>query len=236
MKQSIYVVDNFYIEPERVRLLGLRSATWTGASHQGDQYYSPKRVHLLGSHSLAGMEPSEQNGQYYSSETVKAYYTTDILRCFERILGFEISFDPARMGFGVFAFYGTGSKVEETTHFDDTDWSAIVYLVPPDACRGGITFYRHRCTGLHGPPTRAQLDRLGISDMATFLSKIYLPDKKDPEAWEETTHVAMRFNRLVLLNGGRLFHRASSAFGVTPGDGRLTQRFFFDQNVGNDAC
>ena len=206
---TVHVVDGFYSDPDRVRNLALEETAWVRAAPAA--------------------------GGKHSSESERSFYTADLVARFVRILGFDIAVDAARMGFGVFAFYGSDAQVEQTTHFDDTEWAGVVYLAPPERCEGGLSFYRHRETGLCGPPTTPELSRLGIKDLATFLRDVYYPSKKDPDAWEETMHVDMKYNRLVLLEGGRLFHRASSGFGTSPADGRLSQRFFFNSKGARDA-
>lgn len=57
----------------------------------------------------------------------------------------------------------------------------------------------------------------------------YFPDKHVADAWEKLDEFPMRFNRLILLRGSRLFHRASAGFGSRPDNGCLTQRFFFNE-------
>lgn len=198
MYKAVAVVDDFYGEPERARSLALDHARWLPL------------------------------GDHYSYETENSFYTDELIARLRDLVGEPIHVAPKRMGFGVFAYYPAEATVDDTTHFDDTDWSAIIYLVPDEWCKGGITFYRHVETGLSGPPTEPQAQALGFATTEEFLEQVYEPDKKRPEAWEETTHIGMRFNRMVLLRGSRLFHRASTGFGDSPENGRLTQRFFFD--------
>jgi hypothetical protein len=203
MEKNVVVVDGFYSAPEQVRSLALSARDWISVNEAGQR------------------KPSV--------ETVKCYYHEGLVRRFEELVGEPIRVDPSRMGFGAFAYYPGGVPVDETTHFDDSEWSAVIYLVPDALCRGGITFYRHRDTDLIGPPDETALRRLGFASLGEFLSQVYYPDKLQPQAWEEVLHVPMRFNRLVLLRGGKLFHRASSGFGDRPENARLTQRFFFEK-------
>jgi hypothetical protein len=107
----------------------------------------------------------------------------------------------------------------------------VAYLIPNELCQGGLTLYRHKETGLTGPPDEAALRRLGVESLEQWLEDVYHPDKKNPDAWERTMHIAMRFNRLVLFQAGKMFHRASSGFGSDPQNGRLTQRFFFESRA-----
>ncbi|GDY33852.1 DUF6445 family protein [Gandjariella thermophila] len=204
MSETSYIVyDDFYRDPISVRDLALRSS-W--------------------------LDPKISDGREYSRETEKGYYTDAIVDKLARIVGRRIVFDAKRMGFGVFAFYPASAAVDVSTHFDDTSWSGIVYLMPDELNRtnSGLAFYRHRESGLTGPPDDEQARELGYADSQTWIQEVYYRDKLTPEAWQRTSFVGARFNRLVLLNGARLFHRASDGFGTTAADARLTQRFFFD--------
>lgn len=198
MYKAVTVVDDFYGDGERARSLALDRAKWL------------------------------PRGDHYSYETENSFHTDDLVDRLSDLVGEPIHVDPKRMGFGVFAYYPADATVDHTTHFDSTDWSAVVYLVPDEHCEGGLTFYRHIATGLTGPPTEERARELGFASRDEFLEEVYYPDKMRPEAWEQTAHIGMRFNRAVILHGSRLFHRASSGFGDSPENGRLTQRFFFN--------
>jgi len=206
MHRSIHVIDSFYSNPDAVRELALRKGDWT--------------------------PPKSQAGVKYSSETRTGFYTAEMAERFADIVGSKILFDPARMGFGVFALHDYQAGVEFSTHYDETDYAAVIYLTPDHLCQGGISFLRHRDTGLQGPPARADLDRMNLTG-EQFEREIYYPDKMRPAAWEETSRIAMRYNRAVIMHGSRLFHRANSKFGSGPSDGRLSQRFFF--NIDTEA-
>jgi hypothetical protein len=205
MFRSLMVVDDFYADPVAVRTMALGRSRW--------------------------LPTKEVDGVRYGAETSNSFYTDEIVTCFEGLIGCDIVFHPALMGFGVFSMYGEQARVDLTTHYDETDWSAICYLTPNELCQGGLSFYRHRPTGLIGPPTDDDARRLGYADTGDFLKRRYFPDKLAPTAWEKIDEVPMRFNRTVLLRGSRLFHRASSGFGTSPENGRLTQRFFFNERA-----
>ncbi|MCC3655698.1 DUF6445 family protein [Streptomyces sp. S07_1.15] len=197
------MVDDFYADPDRVRALALERGDW-----------SPQKT---------------DEGRTYDAETYNSFAGRGVAEAFGEILGIRVRYEPAVMGFGVFAFTGESANVPLTTHYDDTDWAGIVYLVPPGRCDGGLSFFRHRDSGLLGPPDDAKAVELGYDDREHWMKDVYFPDKVRPEAWEEMSRVSMVYNRLVLLRGGTRFHRASSGFGTSPADGRLTQRFFFDE-------
>ncbi|MGL5827610.1 MAG: DUF6445 family protein [Nocardioides sp.] len=201
MKSTFQVVDDFYADPTKVRRLAIEHGKW--------------------------LEPKVSNGLTYDFETDNSFYSHGLVEEFSRLLNRPILVDPARMGFGVFSLTGKDANAQFTTHFDDTDWAAIVYLVPNEMCFGGLSFFRHRGSGLTGPPSDEEAARLGFPSRADWLIAVYYPDKLRPDAWEEIACVGMRFNRMVLVRGSENFHRATAGFGRTLTDGRLTQRFFF---------
>lgn len=202
MGKDLIVIDDFYKEPEKVRNYALNIKEWVNINLEGEK------------------KPS--------SETAKCYYTNELVNRFEEILSFEIEVNPRKMGFGVFAYYPSDSKVELTTHYDDSEWSGIIYLVPNKYCKGGLSLYKHKPTGLYGPPSKKELSELGYESFEDW-KEDYFNAKLHPEQWEETMHIGMKFNRLVLFKSGSLFHRATSGFGNNPKNGRLTHRFFFNQ-------
>jgi hypothetical protein len=209
MRISYAIIDDFYSDPDAVRDLGLRLGKWMDVMSDG--VYT------------------------YSRETANEFWSDDIVGQFESIIGAKLAFDPRKMSFGVFSYYDAHASTELTTHFDDTEWSSIIYLVRAENCSGGLSFFRHRATGLMGPPDESTARSMGYSGRQEFLDNIYFPDKLRADAWEEIEHVPMMYNRMVLLRSGNLFHRATSGFGTTPDNARLTQRFFFNQQGGTVA-
>ena len=203
MQNKLFVIDDFYSKPHEVRQMAIASDNWIRTDASGNRRHS--------------------------WETQKCYFNDAIKARFEGMIGNKIVIDPARMGFGSFAFYPDDGEVDLTTHFDDTEWAAIIYLVPDELCQGGFSLFRHKSTQLSGPPTDKELAELGFESYQQWEEQSYYPDKLKPNEWEETLHISMRFNRLVLVQASRLFHRASSGFGTSPENGRLTQRFFFEE-------
>ncbi|MEU7740740.1 hypothetical protein [Nonomuraea sp. NPDC049158] len=204
MSKILQVVDDFYADPWMVRETGLREESW--------------------------LPPFNDGGHKFSTETQRLFYTPELVDLLEGLVGSKIKVDPKRVSFGVFAYYGEDSDVRFSTHFDDTDWSAIVYLVPPESCSGGVSLYQHVPTGLFGPPANdEEAAELGFESRRQFLDDVYFPDKRRPDRWREVDHIGMAFNRMVLLHGSARFHRATSGFGKDRATVRLTQRFFFDE-------
>jgi hypothetical protein len=119
--QSVRVVDSFSAAPAQARRLAIERGRWL-----------PRK----------GL---------YSVETSNSFYTDSLVELLEKQVQKKIEFDPKTMGFGVFAYYPGGAPVQLTTHFDDTEWSAVVYLAPDDMCEGGTGIYRHIPMGVMGP-------------------------------------------------------------------------------------
>lgn len=112
-------------------------------------------------------------------------------------------------------------------HVDPAAYSGILYLTPPDHCRGGTDFYRHRRTGLDRVP--ATIDRVIAAGYATgddLVNDVINRDTRRPAAWERVMAVPMRYNRLLLFSPW-LFHNSAPGFGSGPDDGRLVYLMFF---------
>ena len=112
-------------------------------------------------------------------------------------------------------------------HVDRSHWSGILYLSREPDCVGGTEFYRHRRTGMDRWPINP--DELAATGMATLEDvrrEIGEQDSNDPEKWELTMQVPMRFNRLLLLRPW-FWHTASPGFGDSLDNGRLVYLMFF---------
>lgn len=202
MQTNVLVVDDFYTDPDSVRQLAKNDTRWLSGENPG---HGPlDRV------------------------TLRSYYNTAVVETFEALLNRKIEVDPARHEFGVFTLFLADVDVVPTVHYDDTPWSALVYLVPDELCQGGLGLFRHRATGLRGRPTPEQVEAMGFASVEDWERDVYYPDKSNPDAWEQTDMISMRYNRLVLLRGIDNFHRPTASFGTDINDGRLVQRFFFD--------
>jgi hypothetical protein len=209
MNTNLIVIDDFYSDPLSVRALAESSEY----SEQG--YYSKNSP---------GIESDDQ------------FYTQQIVSKFEEVLQERIIVDVDRNAFGRFRLAFAKDARKTRIHFDNTKWSALVYLTLPEYCQGGTVFCRHKITGLDGPPSADSLAAMGYSSLRDFDFKVVAPDTLRPEAWETNCFVAMRFNRLILFRGSLLFHGSADLFGNSFQDGRLTQNFFFDTATVEDKC
>lgn len=113
-------------------------------------------------------------------------------------------------------------------HQDAQRWSCVIYMSLPEHCQGGVSFFRHKETGLYSSTreleTKLFSHLVGLpEDEADRAVKAYLADLKN---WEEVQRIAMRYNRAVLLMA-QCFHMSEGIFGTEPANGRLTQHFEF---------
>lgn len=198
---SLYVVDDFYEDPEAVRQLALRS-----------KYCDVTQLNY----------PGFQSVQSFSSQAMA--------NKFEKILGRKLKIDPRSLTFGRFRVMlaETGSRLK--VHLDGhCDWTGVLYLNPPSSCRGGTGFYKHNRTGIETRLSDDESQKRGFSSWDELERSIIEPDTLYEEAWSQTGFVAMKFNRLVLFKGNLLFHCHTESFGADLNDGRMTQNFFFKE-------
>lgn len=120
-----------------------------------------------------------------------------------------------------------GDKGRARVHIDDSYWSGILYLSRPEDSRGGTDFFRHIPTDSdRAPEEREDFAARGYASFDEMHRAIIEKDSLDDSKWEPTTHVPMRFNRLLLLRPW-LWHTAGPGFGDRPENGRLIYLMFF---------
>lgn len=193
MPADLIVVDDFYLDPIRVRQLALRS----------------------------DFIPLEQLPRgHAASVTRKSFYSTELVRVFERLIGKPVVVDPRKHSFGTFAVSQENLGSPQTVHIDRSDWTGILYLKPGAPPAAGTRTFTHkgtRCSSL--PPGEG------------YEGSVWQKDACAPERWDLNTQVANKFNRLVLIRSGKLFHQGARGFGNSRESGRLLQLFFFDEGI-----
>lgn len=122
-----------------------------------------------------------------------------------------------------------GDRGKSGVHIDPAAYSGILYLTPPEHCRGGTDFYRHRRTGLDRvPTTAASIHAAGYPDINRLVEDVVNRDTTKPSAWEKSFTAPMRFNRLILFSPW-MFHNSAAGFGTGSDDGRFVYLMFFSQ-------
>jgi len=118
-------------------------------------------------------------------------------------------------------------KGRAKVHIDNSHWSGILYLSRDEDSSGGTDFFRHiRTNSDRAPVYQEEFAAAGYSSFDEMHADIIEKDSVDDSKWERTTHVPMRFNRLVLLRPW-LWHTAGPGFGDRAENGRLVYLMFF---------
>lgn len=207
---SIYLVDDFYVDPEAVRQFALSlpyvryAATFPGLR-------SPN----LASKSIRG-----------KFEAMLGHEIKWGIQSFEESEG-----SPINECNGVFQLMCASDQAGTYVHADDQmDFAAICYLNPDHQDDPGTGFYTHKATGFSRMPSIEEALPWAMKNY-TFPANVKTllnVAGKDEGSWSLTHHIPMRFNRLVLYDA-QLFHRNLTAFGAGLSDGRLTQAFFLSK-------
>jgi hypothetical protein len=125
-----------------------------------------------------------------------------------------------------------GEEGNGGVHIDNCHWTAILYLTKPEYCQGGTDFFRHKPTNTeHAPLIASDLEKFGFEKYEDVWDKLINVDGKDPNKWERTGTVPMRYNRLVLLRPWQ-WHNATPGFGTTIENGRLIYMSFLNNPNG----
>lgn len=194
------VVDDFYRDPSAVRNLAIDAA-----------YKRPPQ------------------GSFPGWQSLQEFITPALVSKLETLVGQPISIDRSQYSFGRFRYTVQSLESRPDIHIDKPDWTGVLYLTSANHCRGGTGFFRHLATAYEGGLTDSELVKEGFLDLEDFERRVILPDRFQMDAWEKTSEVEMKFNRLVLFRGRYLFHSPTEFFGDSIATGRLTQNFFFDE-------
>lgn len=198
MYQSLIIVDDFYPEPAEVRraALACEYPEVTGPRTFPGRNSRQKLV-------LDGLDPAVS-----------------------RLVGEPVrGFSDQGSTHGRFRITLAGEPSRYLVHVDPTaaTWVGVVYLNPPDQCRGGTAFFRHKGLGSDRTPlTQAELETQRVTTVADLLRR----DGNDLTRWEHLMTVPMRFNRLALYRPW-MWHSAGEPFGAALEDGRLVQLVAF---------
>ncbi len=182
--KAYVVTDDFYETPYTVR-----------SSALSQSYSAPP-----------GLDPANpQNGGAAMRATCAGEIERYAREKIEGILGAAIVASLFQFRYTLAAF-----PKRAVCHFDDFDFTAVMYLTLPQHCQGGTSFFRHR------PTDHASFDP-DSSSKYNFA---------DPAQWEEVDRVPMKFNRMVVYPG-KLFHSPTPPFfGDTIENARLSQTMF----------
>ncbi len=212
-RNSIFVADNFFRHPDRLRTAALRL----------------KYVTL--------------RGAYPGYEARPPWEVRTLAEDLRRVSGLPLDPERFSVSFSIVTKPGSElAPWQRTPHFDGVDVAGVVYLNRPAQCRGGTAFYRHRLSGLESVPQRGGrriadlMQQHGLSSPEELLQWIMSPPRQDGagfitqsnDDWELLYLVDMKFNRLVLYRG-QMFHSGyieDGWFGKSLATRRLTLNLF----------
>src|SRR6185312_11812343 len=122
-----------------------------------------------------------------------------------------------------------GELPHSWVHSDDicAQFASVLYLNPPEQCKGGTAFWRHKEINIDRLPSKDQLLSANIN-ADEFYSNMD-QEWKVLESWEQTNFVPMKWNRFITYPTC-LFHSRYpfEGFGTGPQDGRLIWICFYD--------
>jgi hypothetical protein len=204
MTQNVIIVEDFYAQPLKLREMALQSR-------------------------YADISATDYPG--YASQV--RLETKVVERTFSKLVGAPLLIDRERFTWGGFRFITAQSGSKPIVHADvAADWAGMVYLTPDCDMAVGTGLYRHKDTGLTGPPNDREARALGYCDAATFDEEVIQKDKADLSKWELCRVIEPVFNRLVLFRGGDNYHAPLGGCGDEPKTARLTHLFFFNERPG----
>ena len=148
---------------------------------------------------------------------------------FAKLAQQPIKVSPERLIFGKFRYSTQFDSGRTHVHFDKVSWAAIVYLSLDQHCKGGLGIYRHKQLGLDRvPETMDELAILGCNSLQDFDEQYVFPITKETSCWELIQEIPIKYNRMIMIRGGKYFHGITTQFGTTIDNSRLTQTFFFN--------
>lgn len=162
----------------------------------------------------------EHNGLQYSG--ISPCSDNSSFKRIEKLLGTKL---PVREC--IYRRYLPEYKNETHIHNDCliATFTGIVFLTPPEHCKGGLAFWKHRALGWKAQPTAEDVASFGFKNDAYSL-QVY-QDGFDEDRWEMIDYVPMAFNRLVLF-WGPMYHSRypKDPPGTGMDDCRLIKVFF----------
>jgi hypothetical protein len=199
MYQSLIVVDEFLDFIDSLRLKALR----------------------------AEYDSSDRQTYFPGNNSKQSFYISGLDKLISNLVGEELT-PSLGNSHGKFRVALGGDKGKGGVHIDKCQWSGILYLSKDMDCKGGTNFYRHKLLKSdRAPLSQKDLKRMGIDSFESFWHDYLLKDGTDEEKWELTTHIPMKYNRLVLFRPW-LFHNAGPSFGTNIENGRIIYPMFYD--------
>ncbi len=178
-------------------------------------------------------------GEYYHPKDLVGWRTPPVQiqgigARIERLFGVRITrwYGP-RESCTLFLAFARGARTEVPLIHTDMPPNAITlvtYLNRNAPTGTGTSLWRHRKTGLTGPPAMQQARRLGFrgkrDTLDRWIDQWLWKNDRDLRRWQEVVRVENVYNRGVMFRGG-VFHSATKHFGDSPENGRFFAQFHF---------
>ncbi len=197
--RSLIVIDDFYPDPGQIRAAAL----------------------------AADYPEVEGPRTFPGRNSVQKFIPPGLDQMMSQLYGERVmSSDDPRPTHGKFRITLAGEPSRYLVHVDPSilAWVGVIYLNPPEQCQGGTSFFRHK--GLNSDRTPLSTDELRAYGPGS-IAELMRQDGADPDKWEHTMTVPMRFNRLITYRPW-MWHSAGPAFGDSLENGRLIQLVGFE--------
>jgi hypothetical protein len=218
MRSKVIVIDNFYGDPDKVRAHALSVALQNAPQEKDSGAFPRSHFANIAMTKFPGFTSKEKLDSRRLRQNIG------------EVVGTDLNLDKSRFTWGGIRFITEETGKAPIIHADTAvDWAGMIYLTPGAPNSAGTGFYRHKETGLAGPPSDREARAMGFVDASDFDDKIVRRDKLDLSKWDLISYVAPAYNRLVLIRGGEQYHAPMGGCGDSPQTARMTHVFFFNE-------
>ena len=200
MQRSFLVIDDFFDRPDKAREVALAM-----------DYPDPGEVYYPGRNSKQSMAWPGSDQMF--SQLVG-----------EKVIGIN------KWSHGCARSTLAADKRRGRVHVDPgATWAGIIYLSLDEHASGGTDFFRNVRYGTDRAPlddAEAQAIYGKATPREALMEILTVENGSDPDAWELTHTLPMKFNRCVLFRPW-FWHSSGDGFGTTLEDGRLVLLLFF---------
>jgi len=193
----MYIVDNFYTDPDQIR-----------------------------NYVLSSNKNEASDGNYAGVMSVDSFLTQEHLDTISTLIGNKVIPSTSFTGKFRFTKEKDEYQQDIHFDPYGGSWAGVVYLTPNIEDTDGTIFWKHKKTGLESiPRTLDGINQYGwkdTNDLKTFLTT----EGVDHSCWNKTMVVPYKYNRMVIFRPW-LFHSPGSSFGDTLENCRLIQTFFW---------
>lgn len=162
------------------------------------------------------------DGEFYSNV---AKLPTNTAQDFEALLGEHVG-RPVRLDYSGIRFDYAGEVHDIHADSAYSEYAFVLYLNPPEQCKGGTAFWRNKKYGWTALPTERDVRRIGKSPRRIL--KELCEQAEDELNWERVHTADMKTNRLITYPTAQFHSRwPLEGFGTTREDGRLVAVGFY---------